>query len=97
MLPQSSAGEVAGPSAPAGLVLERLPNGEYAWLRRELDAAIADADRLDQDLTRLLDRRPQPQPDDDPRFLLTDLGRRALAMEACFGRPWRIHDRPTPR
>lgn len=54
MLNKSSAGYLAGPSAPAGLVLERLPNGEYAWLRAELDAAIADADRLAQDLTRTL-------------------------------------------
>ena len=87
MLNKSTAGHLAGPIDPAGLVLERLPNGEYAWLRRELDAAIRDADRLDQDLTRLLERRPKPTAD-DVGYVLTDKGRRALAMEACFGRPW---------
>ena len=86
---QSTAGHLAGPSAPAGLVLERLPNGDNAWLRRELDAAIRDTDRLDQDVTRLLERRYDQQP--EPRVDLTQAGRdylaRERAMEALFG-PW---------
>ena len=85
MLTQSTAGQSAGPT-PAGLVLERLPNGELAWLRAELDAAIADAEQLDQDLTRTLGW-PEPQPEPDERVSLTDPGRRALAMERLFG-PW---------
>jgi len=75
------------PSRIGDLVLETLPNGELAWLRRELDSAIADADQLDQELARTLG--------DGPRYWLTDLGRRALdeaaraqAVEALFGRPW---------
>ena len=75
------------PSRIGNLVLEPLPNGELAWLRRELDAAIADADQLDQELTRTLG--------DGPRFWITDAGRHALdedararATEALFGRPW---------
>ena len=59
MRAKSTAGHPAGISA-ADLVLERLSNGELAWLRPE-------------------------QPDDDPRYALTDLGRRALAMEHLFG------------
>ena len=35
MLPQSTAGCLAGPSPADELVLERLPNGELAWLRPE--------------------------------------------------------------
>ena len=92
MLTQSTAGQSAGPTDPAGLVLERLPSGDYAWLRRELDAAIRDADDVDQVLTRLLDRGRQQL---DIRYVLTDAGRRALdeaarkrAMQALFGRPW---------
>ena len=87
MLTQSTAGQSAGPTDPAGLVLERLPNGELAWLRAELDVAIADAEQLDQDLTRRLGwPEPQPEPE-DVRYTLTDAGRRALAMERLFG-PW---------
>jgi hypothetical protein len=41
------------------LVLERLPGGEFAWLR------------------------PEPE----RYYVLTDLGRRVLAMDALFG-PW---------
>ncbi len=48
------------------LVLERLPNGELAWLR--------------------------PEPEEEPRYVLTQRGRddlaRAHAMQACFGQPW---------
>ena len=89
MLTQSTAGQNAGPTDPAGLVLERLPNGELAWLRPELDVAIADAEQLDQDLTHTLGwPEPQPQPEpEDVRYTITDLGRRALAMERLFG-PW---------
>ena len=73
-----------------GLVLERLPNGELAWLRRELDAAIHDAEQVDQDLTRTLGwPEPQPQPEPkDVRYTLTDAGRRALAMQRLFGEDW---------
>ena len=42
------------------LVLERLPNGECAYLKPE---------------------------DDEPRYVLTDFGRRALREADCFG-PW---------
>ena len=88
MLSQSTAGQSAGPTDPAGLVLERLPSGEYAWLRAELDVAIADAGQLDQDLTRRLGwPEPQPEPE-DVRYTLTDLGRRALAMQRLFGDGW---------
>ena len=84
MLTQSTAGQSAGPTDPAGLVLERLPSGEYAWLRPELDGAIRDAEQLDQDLTRRLGW-PEPQPEPEERIALTDLGRRVLAMERLFG------------
>ena len=89
MLSQSTAGQSAGPTDPAGLVLERLPNGELAWLHPELDGAIRDAEQLDQDLTRRLGwPEPQPQPEpEDVRYTITDLGRRALAMARLFG-PW---------
>ena len=49
-------------------------------------AAIADAEQLDQDLTRRLGW-PEPQPDPEERYTLTDVGRRALAVEHLFG-PW---------
>ena len=78
------------PSRIGDLVLDVLPNGEYAWLRRELDTAIADADQLDQDLTRTLGW-PEPQPE-ERRYGITEAGRdhlaRQRAMEALFGRPW---------
>jgi hypothetical protein len=85
MLPQSTAAQITG-LPPADLELVNYGAG-YAWFRRELDAAIRDADRVHQRLTRLLDRRPKPQPDDEPRYALTDKARRALAMERLFG-PW---------
>ena len=88
MLTKSTAGQIAGPTDPTNLVLEPLPNGEYAWLRAELDTAIADADQVDQILTRRLGW-PEPQPDpEEQRVSLTDLGRRAVAMEALFGQGW---------
>ena len=88
MLTQSTAGQVAGPTDPAGLVLERLPNGELAWLRAELHVAIADAEQLDQDLTRTLGwPESQPEPE-EIRYTLTDAGRRALAMARLFGEDW---------
>lgn len=86
MYAQSTAGQSAGPTDPAGLVLEPLPNGEYAWLRPWLGEAIHDAEQVDRFLTRLLERRPEPQPEpEETRVALTDLGRRALAMERLFG------------
>jgi hypothetical protein len=30
----------------------------------------------------------RPADDHDPRYVLTDLGRRALALDALFGQPW---------
>jgi hypothetical protein len=87
---QSSAGQNAGlPSADLELVNY---GAGYGWFRRELDAAIRDADDVDQVLTQLLNRgRRQPE----PRYVITDEGRRALdeaarerAMQALFGRPW---------
>jgi hypothetical protein len=85
---KSTAGQPAGPSD-----LELTCYGAvYAWLRREqdmireLDRAIVDADRLDQDLTATLGAE---------RIWITDAGRAALdedrrarAMEALFGQPW---------
>jgi hypothetical protein len=92
VLTQSTAGQSAGPTHPAGLVLERLPNGEHAWLRAELGAAITDAEQLERDMARVLDRRDGQQP--EIRYWITDEGRRVLdedrrarAMEALFG-PW---------
>jgi hypothetical protein len=91
MLTQSTAGQPAG-HITSDLVLDRLPNGELAWLRPELDTAIRDADQLDQDLGRLQERRGAESP--EPRYWITGAGRRALdadrrarAMEALFG-PW---------
>ena len=87
MRTHSTAGHLAGPTDSAGLVLERLPNGEHAWLRPELDAAIRDAEQLGKDLTRRLGwPEPQPEPE-NTRYTITDLGRRALAMARLFG-PW---------
>jgi hypothetical protein len=84
VLTQSTAGQDASlPSADLELVNY---GAGYAWLRRELDVAIRDADQVDQDLTRLLGW-PEPQADDEPRYALTDKARRALAMERLFG-PW---------
>jgi hypothetical protein len=81
---QSNAGQAAGlPSADLELVNY---GAGHAWLRPELDAANAAAEQLDQDLTRRL-RRPEPQAEPEERVALTDLGRRALAMERLFG-PW---------
>ena len=90
MRTQSSAGRNAGlPSADLELVNY---GAGYGWFRRELDAAIRDADDVDQVLTRLLDRGRQQL---DIRYVLTAAGRRALdeaarerAMQALFGRPW---------
>ena len=62
---KSTPSHVAG-QPPTDLVLERLPNGELAWLQPATDR-----------------RYVIPH-----RFVLTDAGRRAIAMEACFGRPW---------
>ena len=88
MLNKSSAGQgqVAGlPSTDLELVNY---GAGHAWLRRELDAAIVDAEQLDQDLTRTLGwPEPQPEPE-DVRYTITDLGRRALAMERLFGDGW---------
>ena len=56
MLTDSTPGPLAGPTDPAGLVLERLPSGEFAWLRPET-----------------------------PGYVLTDAGRRALALAWLLG------------
>ena len=90
MLTQSTAGQSAGPT-PAGLVLERLPSGDYAWLRPELDAAPRDAEQLGQNLARTLGwPEPRPEPE-DTRWTITQAGRdylaRQRAMAALFG-PW---------
>ena len=63
MRTQSNAGQVAGLPSPD---LELVNYGAgWAWLRAELDVAIADAEQLDQDLTRRLGRpEPQPEPED---------------------------------
>ena len=85
MLTRSSAGQNSGlPSAD----LELVDYGAgHAWPRPEPDAADRDADQVGQDLTRGLGRpEPQPKPQEQ-RFALSDLGRRALAMERLFG-PW---------
>ena len=85
MLTQSSAGQDAGlPSTDLELVNY---GAGYGWFRRELDVAIADAEQLDQDLTRRLGW-PEPRPAPEERVALTDLGRRALAIERLFGQPW---------
>ena len=85
MLTQSNAGQSAGPTS-TDLELVNYGRG-HAWLRRELDIAIADAAQVDQDLTRTLGW-PDPQPEsEDVRYTLTDLGRRAVAMARLFG-PW---------
>jgi hypothetical protein len=84
VLIQSSAGQDAGlPSTDLELVNY---GASYGWFRRELDAAIRDADDVDQVLTRCLGW-PEPQSEPEERVALTDLGRRALAMERLFG-PW---------
>jgi hypothetical protein len=80
VLTKSTAGHLAGPTDPTDLVLEPLPNGEYAWLRPELDAAIADADQVHEILTRLLDRRPEPQPQPEPEN---------QGVEEYLSRDWR--------
>jgi hypothetical protein len=81
VLTQSTAGQPAGHTSP-DLVLDRLPNGELAWLRPEVDAA----DQVEQFMARRLG---------SDRIWITDAGRRALAedrraraMEALFGQPW---------
>jgi hypothetical protein len=58
----------------ADLQLERLPNGELAWLR------------LNPHTVRIVEDQYMPMPD-DARLTLTELGRRALAMERLYG-PW---------
>ena len=85
MLTQSSAGQNAAlPSADLELVNY---GARRSRLRREMDVAIAAAEQLDQDLTRRLGW-PEPQPKPEERIALTDLGRRALAIERLFG-SWR--------
>jgi len=84
VLIQSTAGQVAG-HPPAALELVNYGAG-HAWLRPELDAAIRDAEQVDQDLTRRLGW-PEPEANDEPRYTLTDRSRRVLAMERLFG-PW---------
>jgi hypothetical protein len=77
------------PARTDDLVLESCGAG-YAYVRAELDAAIADADQVDRDMARLLEHRDD-QPS-EPRYTLTQAGRdylaRERAMHALFGRPW---------
>ena len=58
-------------------VLERLPNGEYAWLRPEPAKAVVDSN---------------PAESDDALYVPTDAGHdlvvRMRAQEALFGHPW---------
>jgi hypothetical protein len=73
------------------LILETLPNGELAWLRADLDAAICDADQLDEDLTRTLGWRSRNYTLSSRPWLTqqgADLLARERAMHALFGRPW---------
>ena len=83
------------PQAAGSLVLERLPSGEFAWLRpdrerADLDAAIRDAAALDYDMTRTLGW-PKDHPALQERIAITQAGRDALAraeaMDSLFG-PW---------
>ena len=69
MLHQSNAGPVAGPSTELELVNY---GAGYAWLRPEPHPV------------RVVQYASAPLSPDD-RVALTDLGRRALAVEACFG------------
>ena len=59
---------MAGPTDPAGLTLERLPSGEFAWLRPET-----------------------------PCYVLTDAGRRALALAWLLGPTPTVLDPSTQR
>jgi hypothetical protein len=61
VLTQSNTSQNAGLSS-TDLELVNYGAG-HAWLRRELDVAIADAEQLDQDLTRTLGW-PEPQPEE---------------------------------
>jgi hypothetical protein len=54
------------------LVLERLPSGDFAWLR------------LNPHTVRIIEDGYAPLPD-DTRYTITDAGRRALAVHALFG------------
>lgn len=60
------------------LVLEQLPDGEFAWLRPKVSSPL--------DRYRLTDRVVITEEGDDMRCVVTDAGRRALAEAACFGR-----------
>lgn len=62
MHPKSNAPTLAGQPS-TDLVLERLPNGTYAWLKPERHRAFIPP----------------------ARYWLTDKGRRAIALDACFG------------
>jgi hypothetical protein len=88
VLTQSTAGQVAGDPL-ADLELVNYGAG-HAWLRRELDAAIRDADQVDRVLAYRLGRCADQQPD-EVRYTLTPAGPDYLAREralyALFG-PW---------
>jgi hypothetical protein len=58
-----------------GQVLERLPNGELAWLR------------LNPRTVRIVEDQYAPLPD-DTRYWITDPGRRALRELDLLGQPW---------
>jgi hypothetical protein len=88
MLNQSTADQIADHSA-SGLVLDRLPNGELAWLKPKLDAA----DEIDQLMARQLGRRGDQEPNvDGVCYTISQAGRdllaRERAMQALFGFPW---------
>lgn len=61
------------------LVLERLPNGEHAWLRPAPTDQLA---RYSLNPARVV----IADTDEDPRYVLTDQGRRDLAMAHLFDR-----------
>src|SRR5712691_5907247 len=65
------------------LVLEPLPNGEHAWLRpaRQLDRYQLNPERV-----VIVEQVEVADSDDEPRYVLTDKGRRELAMAQLFDR-----------
>jgi hypothetical protein len=71
----------------ADLVLEQLPSGAHAWLR---PAAATQLDRYQRNPDRVVivdqvDANRSPD-DEEPRYWITDQGRRDLAMARAFGK-----------